>query len=82
MWQLFYPAESRLNAAVPLNGDQLFVSFLSKRDVITQALETSKLRLCHVIGGTLRNGRRPDILKNVSLRNELRCWAELRCESS
>ena len=47
----FDPTESRLNAAVPLNGDQLFVSFLSKRDIITQALETSKLRLCQVIGG-------------------------------
>ena len=64
----FYPIEFRLNAAVPLNGDQLFVSFPSKCDIITQALETSKLRLRHVIGG------RPDILKNVSLRNELLCW--------
>lgn len=47
----FYTTESRLNAAVPLNGDQLFVYFLSKCDIITQALETSKLRLCHVIVG-------------------------------
>jgi len=43
-------------------------SFPSKCDIITQALETSKLQLRHVIGG------RPDILKNVSLRNELLCW--------
>jgi hypothetical protein len=80
---VFYHTESRLNAAVPLNGDQLFVSFLSKCGIITQDFEVATLSRGR--RGRLRNIWRPDILENVSLRNELLCWselAELRCESS
>ena len=68
---VFTPVEFRLNAAVPLNGDQLFVSFLSKCDIITQALETSKLRLCNVIGG-----------RGWETSGDRMCWRMFRCGTS
>jgi hypothetical protein len=51
-----YPtSESRLNAAVPLNGDQLFMSFLSKCNIITPVGDLEVAYLSRGMWGRLRN---------------------------